>query len=166
MNDSLNNHWFGISMALVGVIAGYAIATGMGTSSAPNVPAPAQVAKQPVVPAPAQRPTPPPAGDVKPVDPKVDHIRGNPNAKISVIEFSDYECPFCKRHHPTMVQLLKDYGDDVKELAPIAVERRRMPLARLRQHLACQLCEPSWLVAGSPRRTIPIQRQLNIAKAA
>ena len=26
-----------------------------------------------------------------------DHIRGNPNAQVKVIEFSDPECPFCKR---------------------------------------------------------------------
>ena len=39
-----------------------------------------------------------------------DHIRGNPNAKVKVIEFSDPECPFCKRFHYTMNQIIDEYG--------------------------------------------------------
>ena len=39
-----------------------------------------------------------------------DHIRGNPNAKVKVIEFSDPECPFCKRFHKTMNQIIDEYG--------------------------------------------------------
>src|SRR3989338_6381005 len=40
-----------------------------------------------------------------------DHIRGNPNAKVKVIEFSDPECPFCKRFHKTMNQIIDEYGE-------------------------------------------------------
>ena len=40
----------------------------------------------------------------------VDHIRGNPNAQVKVIEFSDPECPFCKRFHDTMNQIIGEYG--------------------------------------------------------
>lgn len=43
-----------------------------------------------------------------------DHIRGNKNAKIALVEYSDMECPFCKRFHPTMQQVITDYGDKVK----------------------------------------------------
>ena len=39
-----------------------------------------------------------------------DHIRGNPNAKVKVVEFSDPECPFCKRFHKTMNQIIDEYG--------------------------------------------------------
>jgi protein-disulfide isomerase len=39
-----------------------------------------------------------------------DHIRGNPNAKVKVIEFSDPECPFCKRFQQTMNQIIGEYG--------------------------------------------------------
>lgn len=39
-----------------------------------------------------------------------DHIRGNPNAQVKVIEFSDPECPFCKRFHQTMNQIIGEYG--------------------------------------------------------
>lgn len=43
-----------------------------------------------------------------------DRIRGNKNAKITLVEYSDYECPFCKSFHPTTQQILKEYGDKVK----------------------------------------------------
>lgn len=42
-----------------------------------------------------------------------DNIRGNKNAPVVLIEYSDFECPFCKRFHPTMQKLIKEYGDKV-----------------------------------------------------
>lgn len=43
-----------------------------------------------------------------------DHVRGDlKKAKVVMIEYSDYECPFCSRHHPTMKQLTDKYGTDV-----------------------------------------------------
>lgn len=45
---------------------------------------------------------------------KDDYIRGNPDAPITIVEFSDLECPFCKRFHPTVQQALAEYGDQVK----------------------------------------------------
>lgn len=45
---------------------------------------------------------------------KNDHILGNPDAKITVLEFSDTECPFCKRFHTTMHQIVDEYEDDVR----------------------------------------------------
>jgi len=43
-----------------------------------------------------------------------DHIRGGKDAKVTIVEFSDSECPFCKRFHSTMLQVMKEYGDKVK----------------------------------------------------
>jgi len=45
---------------------------------------------------------------------KDDHIRGNINATVTLVEFSDFECPFCERIYPTMNQILKDYKDKVR----------------------------------------------------
>lgn len=56
-----------------------------------------------------------PAEDLEKMTPITaeDHIRGNPNADIVIVEYSDFECPFCKRFHPTLKQLLGEYGDKV-----------------------------------------------------
>lgn len=40
--------------------------------------------------------------------------RGNANAPVTIIEFSDYECPFCKRAVATVNQVLSTYGDKVR----------------------------------------------------
>lgn len=53
------------------------------------------------------------AGKIKPVT-DADHIRGNKNAGLTLVEYSDYECPFCKRFHPTMQELLQTYQDKIR----------------------------------------------------
>ncbi len=53
------------------------------------------------------------AGAAKPVDGE-DHIRGSLDAPVKVVEFSDFECPFCKRFHLTMKRLMDEYGEDGK----------------------------------------------------
>src|SRR3989344_4130091 len=40
-----------------------------------------------------------------------DHIRGSASADVTLIEYSDFECPFCGSFHPTAQQLKDDYGD-------------------------------------------------------
>ena len=40
---------------------------------------------------------------------------GNPDSLVTVIEMTDYECPFCRRHHQqVLVQLLAEYGDRIR----------------------------------------------------
>jgi protein-disulfide isomerase len=51
------------------------------------------------------------AGAVKATDDE-DHIVGNPDAPVKLVEFSDFECPFCKRVHPTLKKIMADYGSD------------------------------------------------------
>jgi len=50
------------------------------------------------------------AAAVRPVTIGRDHIFGNVNAEMSLIEYSDFECPYCKRFHGTAKQLIKSYG--------------------------------------------------------
>lgn len=52
-------------------------------------------------------------------------IRGNKNAKITMVQFSDLECPFCKTFHATMQQLFKEYGNDIRWVF------RQFPLSQL-----------------------------------
>jgi protein-disulfide isomerase len=66
------------------------------------------------------------AGAVKPVT-KKDHIRGDPSAPVKVVEFSDFECPFCKRVHPTLNRITKEYGETGK----VALVYRHFPLDSL-----------------------------------
>ncbi|MDD5469853.1 MAG: DsbA family protein [Candidatus Peribacteraceae bacterium] len=51
------------------------------------------------------------AQNVTSVDPSADYIRGDKGATYSLIEYSDFECPFCARHHPTMQQFIADEPD-------------------------------------------------------
>src|SRR3989344_9132790 len=51
------------------------------------------------------------ADNLKPVSAK-DHILGNPNAPVKIVEFSDIECPFCKSFHPTMKRIVDTYGKE------------------------------------------------------
>ncbi len=53
-----------------------------------------------------------------------DHIQGSPTAKIVVIDYSDTECPFCKRFHDTLKRIYADYAKDGK----VAWVYRHFPL--------------------------------------
>src|SRR5262245_7838380 len=53
----------------------------------------------------------PPKGDVSPAGPPA---RGPEAAPVTIVEFSDYECPFCKRAEPTVKKVLETYGDKVR----------------------------------------------------
>lgn len=52
------------------------------------------------------------AENIKPIS-KDDHILGDINAPVKIVEFSDLECPFCKRFHATMQQVIKEYDGKV-----------------------------------------------------
>jgi len=56
-----------------------------------------------------------------------DHIRGNPEAKVIVVEYSDTQCPFCKNFHNTMNQISTEYGKD----GDVAWVYRHFPLDSL-----------------------------------
>jgi protein-disulfide isomerase len=52
------------------------------------------------------------AGEVPPVDAN-DHILGDKNAPITIIEYSDYECPYCKAFHATLNQIVTESAGGV-----------------------------------------------------
>lgn len=56
-----------------------------------------------------------------------DHILGNPDAAVKIVEYSDLECPFCKRFHETMNQVMNEYGKS----GQVAWIYRHLPLDQL-----------------------------------
>lgn len=93
-----------LGLVLSGKTVGPALAAGNGQVAVAPTPSQDQ-------PTPAQQP---PAAPVKPVDEKNDHIRGPKNAKVTLIEYSDFQCPYCLRHSTTLEQVLKDYPKTVR----------------------------------------------------
>ena len=57
--------------------------------------------------------TPPAPSKVNIVLQAGDYIRGTKNAPVTLVEYSDLECPFCKRFHPEMLQLMQEYSGKV-----------------------------------------------------
>lgn len=68
-------------------------------------------------------------GDLEQMTPVTskDHIRGDINAPVKIVEYSDTECPFCKRFHTTMKEVMDEYGKDGK----VAWIYRHFPLDQL-----------------------------------
>jgi Na+/H+ antiporter NhaA len=46
-----------------------------------------------------------------PVDPERDHLRGPSEALVTVVEYGDFECPYCGKAEPVVRELLADFGD-------------------------------------------------------
>jgi protein-disulfide isomerase len=60
-------------------------------------------------------------------------VMGPADAPITIVEWSDYQCPFCKRAHPTVEQVLKEYKDKVKFVYldyPLPFHPMAMPAAQ------------------------------------
>jgi Na+/H+ antiporter NhaA len=64
------------------------------------------------------------------VDPKRDHIRGPLDAPVTVVEYGDFECPYCGRAEPVLRELLRDFAD-------VRYAWRHLPLTDV--HLHAQL---------------------------
>lgn len=105
--------FLGVAATLLVVMAymltgGFASAQGAGTGTkTANNPTPS--AQQPTQPSAL-----PPAGPVAEFNPDEDHWIGAEDASVTLIEYSDFECPFCLRHLPTLKQLLDEFPNDVR----------------------------------------------------
>jgi protein-disulfide isomerase len=59
-----------------------------------------------------------------------DPIRGPKDALVTIVVFSDFECPFCKRVEPTVAQVVAKYGNDVRVVwkdNPLPFHKRAIP---------------------------------------
>lgn len=59
-------------------------------------------------------------------DPK--RLRGNPKAPVMIVEFADYQCPYCQRVEATLKEVLAKYGDKV------SLAYRDFPLTAIHSH--------------------------------
>jgi protein-disulfide isomerase len=48
------------------------------------------------------------------VDPDRDHVRGPPDAPVTLVEYGDFECEYCGQAEPVLRELLASFGDDVR----------------------------------------------------
>jgi protein-disulfide isomerase len=70
------------------------------------------------------------------VDPEHDHVRGPLGAPVTIVEYGDFECPYCGRAEPIVRRLLEDFGD-------VRYVWRHLPLTDVHTHaqLAAEAAE-------------------------
>jgi len=76
-----------------------------------------------------------------PVDPEVDHIRGPGDAAVTLVEYGDFECPYCGRAEPVLRDLLAEFGDELRFVF------RDLPLADV--HPRAQIAAEAAEAAGA-----------------
>ncbi len=54
-----------------------------------------------------------------------DHIKGNPDAAVKLVEYSDFQCPACAQFHPYIIEIMDAYGDQ------LSFEYRHFPLTQI-----------------------------------
>jgi Na+/H+ antiporter NhaA len=71
------------------------------------------------------------------VDPERDHIRGSTDAPVTVVEYGDFECPYCGQAEPVVRELLREFGEEVRYVW------RHLPLSDVHPHaqLAAEAAE-------------------------
>jgi protein-disulfide isomerase len=57
-----------------------------------------------------------------------DHIQGNADAPVTLVEYGDYECPHCAGAHPVVQQLQAHFGESLRFVF------RNFPMSRLHPH--------------------------------
>jgi protein-disulfide isomerase len=62
-----------------------------------------------------------------PVSPN-DHIKGNPDAPVTLVEYGDYECPHCAAAHPVVKRLQQHFGSELRYVY------RHFPLSEIHPH--------------------------------
>jgi len=51
---------------------------------------------------------------LKPSVSKNDHIQGNPNAELVIVEYGDYQCPYCGAAYPVLKELMNEFGNEIR----------------------------------------------------
>lgn len=75
------------------------------------------------------------------------HVRGNDKAKYTLVEYSDFQCPYCGRGFQTVETLRKKYGDNLKFIykdMPLPFHPMAMPAAKYFEAAMLQSSEKAW----------------------
>jgi Na+/H+ antiporter NhaA len=83
-----------------------------------------------------------------PVDPEVDHLRGPADAPVTLVEYGDFECPYCGRAEPVVRQLVAEFGNDLTFVF------RHLPLTEVHEH--AQLAAEAAEAAGAQGQFWPM----------
>ncbi len=85
----------------------------------------------------AQRPPQPPArqdlNQVYDIPIGTSHVRGPKDASVTIVKFSDFQCPFCQRFYSPVLEALKAYPKDVKFVMknfPLSFHPKAKPAAK------------------------------------
>ncbi len=66
---------------------------------------------------------------------------GNPSAPITIVEYSDFECPYCRRERDVLVEVMRHYGDSVRlvvKQTPLEIHPHAMKAALMYEAVAKQ----------------------------
>lgn len=93
----------------------------------------------------------------QPVGPE-DHVLGNPDARVTVVEYIDYECPYCARAQGVISDVMEQIGEDEARLVI-----RHFPLSQIHPHaLGAAMAAEAAAAQGSfgPMHEILFENQL------
>jgi protein-disulfide isomerase len=100
-------------------------------------------------------PAPPPAAAPQPqarnVDPGDGPATGAKKPKVTIVEWSDFQCPFCARVEPTLQQILTTYKDEVRIVwrnEPLSFHPNAMPAAKAAMAAFRQGNDKFWKMHG------------------
>jgi len=98
-----------------------------------------------------------------------DHVRGSLDAPVKIVEYSDFECPFCQRFHGTMNSIHEQYsGDDVAWVMrhfPVPQLHSKAPRAAKASECATQLSNQDdafWTFADSYFQQTPSNNRVDL----
>ncbi len=141
--DTHGNPWFTVSIGLIGLIIGYSLASGIHLSTAGTVAQVQPTAAQPQPAAPSDQ-------DMTPPSTEGGLVLGKEDAPLTLIEFSDFQCPFCRKWiRETEDQIKKQYVDTGKVKIvfreyPLSFHPGAMPAARALECAKEQGMDKGW----------------------
>jgi len=90
------------------------------------------------------------------VDPERDHIRGPDTAPVTLVEYGDYECPYCGQAEIVIRELLDEFGDELRYVW------RHLPLSDV--HLNAQMAAEAAEAAGAQGAFWPMHDKLLVSQ--